>query len=125
MKLLKYAFALMLSSTFINAQAANFETDIEKFSYSLGVVFGQNVMRQGVELDAPAFLQAIEDVLNRAETKMSSSQMQQTMRQYQKKEQEEQIARAGSNKEDGAKFLGENKKKDGVIELDSGLNIKS
>jgi len=124
MKLLKYTFALILSITFINAHAAKVETDLEKLSYSMGVFFGQNVAQQNLKLDIPAFVQAVEDILSGAEAKMSPDEMQQVLSNYQKKEQDERAAQANDNKLDGGKYLAENKKKEGVIELESGLQYK-
>jgi FKBP-type peptidyl-prolyl cis-trans isomerase FklB len=124
MKLFKSTFVLILSFIFINVHAAKVETDQEKISYALGVVFGQNVTRQGMELDTPAFLQAIEDVLTNAELKLNSTEMQIIMREYQKKEQDKENAQATSNKANGEKYLAENKKKDGVTESASGLQYK-
>jgi FKBP-type peptidyl-prolyl cis-trans isomerase FklB len=124
MNILKSALVLILSSTFITAHAAKIETDIEKLSYSMGVFFGQSVTRQDMELDIPAFMQAVEDILNGAETKMSTDEMQQVLSKYQKKEQDERAAQANDNKLNGEKYLTENKKKDGVAVLESGLQYK-
>ena len=55
MKIFKSAFVLILSFTFLNVHAAKVETDLEKISYTLGVVFGENVNRQGMELDSACF----------------------------------------------------------------------
>lgn len=124
MNILKSALVLILSFTFINVHAAKIETDLEKLSYSMGVFFGQSVTRQDMELDIPAFMQAVEDILKGAEKKMSNSEMQQILGEYQKKEQDERVAQANTNKLNGEKYLAENKKKEGVIELDSGLQYK-
>lgn len=106
------------------AYAAKLESDIEKLSYSMGIFFGQSVARQDMGLDTPAFLQAVEDVLNNAELKMDKEEMQKILADFQKKEQEERAAAATSNKSDGEKYLAENKKKEGVITLESGLQYK-
>lgn len=124
MKLFKSAFLSVLAFTYVSAYAAKIETEQEKISYALGVVFGQNVTRQGMELDTPAFLQAIEDVLTGAELKLSDSDMQYIMRMYQKKEQEKQSTLATTNKADGEKYLAKNKMKEGVTETASGLQYK-
>ncbi len=124
MNILKSVLVLILSFTFIIAHAAKVETDVEKLSYSMGIFFGQSVTRQDMELDIPAFMQAVEDVLKGAEKKMSTSEMQQILSDYQKKEQDERIAQANNNKFNGEKYLTDNKKKDGVIELKSGLQYK-
>jgi FKBP-type peptidyl-prolyl cis-trans isomerase FklB len=124
MKIFKSAFVLILSFTFLNVYAAKVETDLEKISYTLGVVFGENVNRQGMELDTPAFLQAIEDVLSSSELKISKDDMQVIMQEFQKAEQERQNNQAGNNKTNGEKYLADNKTKEGVTETASGLQYK-
>jgi FKBP-type peptidyl-prolyl cis-trans isomerase FklB len=124
MNILKSTLVLIFSFTFMQAHAEKVETDLEKFSYSMGIFFGQSVSRQSMELDTPAFLQAVEDVLNSKELKLDKTEMQQILADYQKKEQEERIAKSNSNLTDGKNYLSENKKKEGVIELGSGLQYK-
>ena len=124
MKLFKSTLIVALCSTFINAHAAKVETDLEKLSYSMGAYFGHTVTRQDMDLDIPAFLQAVEDVLKGAETKMTTDEMQKVLSDYQKKEQEEQVAKANANKTKGEAYLAENKKKKGVTVTDSGLQYK-
>jgi len=108
----------------MQVHAAKVETDLEKLSYSMGVFFGQTVSRQNMDLDTPAFLQAIEDILNSKELKLDKAEMQQILSDYQKKEQEERLAKSNSNTTAGENYLAENKKKEGVVELDSGLQYK-
>ena len=124
MKILKSALVLILSFTFIHAHAAKVESDLEKLSYSMGIFFGQSVSRQGMELDNDSFLQAVKDVLNNSELKLSKEEMQQILTEFQQKEQQELAAAATNNKEAGEKFLAENKKKEGVVTLESGLQYK-
>jgi len=124
MKILKSAFVLILSFTFLNAYAAKVETDLEKISYTLGVVFGENINRQGLELDRPAFLQAIDDVLSSSELKISKDDMQVIMQEFQKAEQSRQSNQATTNKANGEKYLAENKSKEGFTETASGLQYK-
>ncbi len=124
MNILKSALVITLSFIFMSANAAKIETDIEKLSYSMGIFFGQSVSRQNMGLDTPAFLQAVEDVLNKSELKLDKEEMQQILSDYQKKEQEERSKQTISNKVDGEKYLAENKTKDGVTTLESGLQYK-
>lgn len=124
MKFLRSALVLILSFSFLHVHAAKVESDLEKLSYSMGIFFGQSVARQGMQLDNAAFLQAVEDVLNNTELKLSNEEMQKILTDFQKKEQEELAAAASSNKEIGEKFLVENKKKEGVKTTASGLQYK-
>lgn len=124
MKIFKSALILVLSFTFLNVHAATVKTDIEKISYTLGVVFAENVNRQAITLDIPAFLQAIEDVLSSSELKLSKDDMQVIMQEFQKAEQDRQNNQASTNKANGEKYLAENKTKEGVTETASGLQYK-
>ena len=124
MKILKSALVITLSFSFLHAHAAKVESDMEKLSYSMGIFFGQSVSRQGMELDNAAFLQAVEDVLNNNELKLSKEEMQKILTDFQVKEQEELAAAASNNKEIGKKFLEENKAKEGVVTIESGLQYK-
>ena len=107
-----------------NVYAVKIETDLEKLSYSMGIFFGQSVNRQEMEIDIPAFMQAVEDVLNNAEKKLTDDEMEKILNTYQKKEKEEQITKSTISKVDGEKFLAENRNNDGVIVLASGLQYK-
>jgi len=124
MNIFKSALALVLSLALMPAYSANLESDIEKLSYSMGIFFGQSVSRQNMDLDTAAFLQAVEDVLKNSELKMDKDEMQQILADYQKKEQQDRAAHATTNKINGEKYLAENKTKEGVITLDSGLQYK-
>ena len=125
MKLFKSILALTLSLAVINSYAAaKVESDREKLSYSMGIFFGQSVSRQDMDLDIPAFMQAVEDVLKGSDLKLDTKEMQQILSDYQKKEREQLVAQANDNKTKGEKFLEENKSKEGVKQTESGLQYK-
>ena len=124
MNLSKTILIFILSSVYFSAHAAKPESDKEKLSYSMGIFFGQSVTRQDMDLDIPAFMTAVEDILKGADLKLSTDEMQQILADFQKKEQEERSAKAANNKQEGIKFLEDNKNKDGVVTLDSGLQYK-
>ena len=114
----------LFGAVLVNTHAADLETDKEKLSYSLGIFFGQTVSRQDMELDIPAFLQAVEDSLSGAETRLSGAEMQQILSDYQRQEQQQRAAQANRNRQDGARYLEENKQKAGFKTLPSGLQYK-
>ena len=124
MNLLKFSIFIPFFMFITNANAVEIETDKQKLSYSMGIFFGQTVIRQEMEIDIPAFMQAVKDVLNKSEKKLSDDEMQKIINTYQKKEQNERVAVSGNNKADGEKFLAENKNKEGVVVLPSGLQYK-
>lgn len=125
MKILNYILALTLFASSLNVLAeAKPESDKEKLSYSMGIFFGQTVTRQDIDVDVPAFVQAVEDVLSDNELKMDMEDMQQILSAYQQKEQQQRSQSANSNLEEGEKYLVENKDRKGVVELESGLQYK-
>ena len=124
MSVLRFAVFIFLYQIITNVYAVKIETDLEKLSYSMGIFFGKSVNRQEMEIDIPAFMQAVEDVLNNSEKKLTDDEMQKIINVYQKKEKEEQITKSTNSKVDGEKFLAENRNNDGVIVLASGLQYK-
>ena len=112
----------MLFSTVV--MSAEIETEQQKLSYALGAYFSQGVSRNDIDLDVPAFMQAVEDILTGSELKISDAEMQRVLSAYQQKIVEERTASASSNKSAGEKFLADNKTKDGVVTLPSGLQYK-
>ena len=104
--------------------AAELNTEKQKLSYALGAYFSQGISQQGVDMDIPAFMQAVEDVLNKAELKLSDEELQAVLTQYQEKLANERNASANNNKAAGENFLAENRKKEGVVTLPNGMQYK-
>lgn len=104
--------------------APELNTEKQKLSYALGAYFSQGISQQGVDMDIPAFLQAVEDVLNKAQLKLSDEELQTVLTQYQEKLAKERNASASNNKVAGENFLAENKKKEGVVTLPNGMQYK-
>jgi FKBP-type peptidyl-prolyl cis-trans isomerase FklB len=102
---------------------------MEKLSYALGLGIGQQLSQMGAtNISAEDFAQAIKDVLEGNELKVSHREAQSIVQDYfQKQEQKLQAQRAEAgkaHKEAGEKYLAENAKKDGVITLPSGLQYQ-
>ena len=106
------------------ALSAEISTEQQKLSYALGAYFSQGIPRDNLDLDVPAFMQAVDDVLNKSDLKLSDDEMQRVLSAYQQKIVKERTASAGTNKTAGEKFLAENKGKEGVVTLPSGLQYK-
>ena len=102
---------------------------MDKLSYALGLGIGQQLSQMGAnDISAEDFAQAIKDVLEGNELKVSHREAQAIVQDYfQKQEQKLQAQRAEAgkaHKEAGEKYLAENAKKDGVITLPSGLQYQ-
>lgn len=115
---------LIFSLLALPAAAVEITTEQQKLSYTLGAYFSQGVTQQHIDLDIPAFLQAVEDSLRKSPLKLSEQEMQTILGQYKEKLVSERHAEAGSNMTTGQKFLEDNKGKEGVIALPSGLQYK-
>lgn len=98
------------------------DTELEKVSYSLGVNIARNMQQQGmVEMSAEALTKGISDVLARADLQIPEAEGQQQLQTYFQKLQEKRFEK---NISEGKEFLEENKKKEGVITLESGLQYE-
>ena len=102
---------------------------MDKVSYALGLGIGQQLSQMGAtDISAEDFAQAIKDVLEGKELKVSHREAQGIVQDYfQKQEQKLQAQRAEAgkaHKEAGEKYLAENAKKEGVITLPSGLQYQ-
>ena len=102
---------------------------MDKLSYALGLGIGQQLSQMGANgMSAEDFAQAIKEVLEGRELKVSHREAQGIVQDYfQKQEQKLQAERAEAgktHKEAGEKYLAENAKKEGVITLPSGLQYQ-
>jgi FKBP-type peptidyl-prolyl cis-trans isomerase FklB len=125
----KYLLAVIFILTSFSAFAATdvkpgIKTDEQKLSYAMGTYFAMGVAQQNVEIDVPAFIQAIEDVLKQNEPKISMEEMKNIIAQYKETMAKQQSASIAANQKAGDAFLEENKKKEGVIESPTGLQYK-
>ena len=104
--------------------ATEVKTDDQKLSYAMGTYFAMGIVQQDVKLDVPAFVQAVEDVLNKNEPQISIQEMQEILTKYKETVAAEETMAIAKNKEAGEAFLAENKKKEGVVVTTSGLQYK-
>ncbi|MEN8170628.1 MAG: FKBP-type peptidyl-prolyl cis-trans isomerase [Pseudomonadota bacterium] len=105
------------------------QSDIEKFSYSVGVLMAQDMKNKGMtELDELAMGMAIRDVIDDKPLQLSEEQMGAALELAAKKLMEERNAKASAKgelaKAAGEKYLAENKAKEGVVSLPSGIQYK-
>ncbi len=108
------------SSSFSGSVELNNELD--SVSYSLGVDIAKNIERSGVEnLNIQALAVGLSHVLNDDSLSISSKEGQGLFQAF---FQKVQLQKNEKNKVEGEKFLEENKTKDGVVALESGLQFK-
>lgn len=100
-------------------------TNAEKFSYMLGLQIGQQLKRQNLtSVEVRAIALAIQDVLDGRDLRVSLDDMRVAATAYQNELNAEKLAAGEKNKVAGEKFLEENKSREGVVALDSGLQYR-
>lgn len=100
-------------------QETKLTTEVDSISYILGVNIATNLRQQGfTEINLEAMSKAFADVYSKNQLAIKPEEGQQILNQY---FQNLQSKKAEKNLEEGKKFLEENKKKEGVVTLPSGL----
>ena len=95
---------------------------MDKFSYAIGLGIGQNLLGMGAKgIHVEDFAQAIHDVLEGKETAITHTEAREIVNNY-FEEMEKRIN--AENIAKGKAFLDENKKKEGIVTLPSGLQYE-
>jgi len=111
------------------------KTQKEKFSYALGMNLGTGLHKQEIELDPVVLARGLRDAYTSGKTVLTEDEARTILTaaqaDFRKKQQEKQAAlqakvalEAAANKKTGEAFLADNKGKDGVVTLPSGLQYK-
>lgn len=107
----------------------------ERVSYLVGMNIGRQLKNDSMEVDHDLVIRGLKDALAGSKSLLSDDEADATFREFQKqmmaKEAEKALATnpemkaaAEKNSAEGAKFLAENGKKEGVVTLPSGLQYK-
>jgi FKBP-type peptidyl-prolyl cis-trans isomerase FklB len=100
----------------------------DKESYSLGYQFGQNLKNQGVDLNPEVYTSGLKDALGGKEPQIKPDEIRSIVTNLQQRLMAEQQKKykelAAKNLSQSKAFLEENKKKEGIKTLPSGLQYK-
>lgn len=108
--------------TDISSTNMKLENEIDSVSYSLGVNIATSMKSQGVEsINTAALSKAMDDVFGSADLAIDETEANGFIQAYFSKLQ---AAKSEGDKSAGRDFLEANKKKEGVIELPSGLQYR-
>ncbi len=130
---MKYYWLVIIGLLFLANQAEGqgriaLKDQKDKVSYIIGIDIGTNLKRQSVEINPEILLRGIQDGLAGNKPLMSDQEMKDAIALFQKEmqaKQEEVAKKMGEkNKKEGETFLAENKRKEGVVTLASGLQYK-
>lgn len=110
------------------AEESILKTKKDKISYGIGVSVGKNFIQQGIEIDLDMTVKGLRDSFSGGKLLISEDDLRATLNAYQEELKQKQVqirkAAAENNMKEGEAFLAENKKKEGVVTLPSGLQYK-
>jgi FKBP-type peptidyl-prolyl cis-trans isomerase FkpA len=121
---------LVLSSVACSGQTPKapikeLKTPDEKLSYAIGLEIGTSLKNLPAEIDFAVLVRAVEDGLKGKEPLLTQQEALKIKQEFGKKVHEERTRKrmelAEKNRKDGEAFLAENKKKEGVVTTESGL----
>ncbi|MEZ5105775.1 MAG: FKBP-type peptidyl-prolyl cis-trans isomerase [Draconibacterium sp.] len=96
--------------------------ELERFSYALGMSIAGNLIQSGVKTISPeSFLEGLTDSFQGEMPKINPAEANQILEDFINKANQGQ---GQKNLEEGLKFLTQNRKNQGVVELPSGLQYK-
>jgi FKBP-type peptidyl-prolyl cis-trans isomerase FklB len=93
----------------------------QKVSYALGMDIGRDLAKQQVDLDVTTLLRGLRDAIQGNPSQLTDEQIKAALTELQNQASE---AMGEANLKKGEEFLTENKAKDGVVTLPSGLQYK-
>lgn len=118
----------LLSGVSLAGEERELKSTQEKESYSLGYQFGENLKKQGLDINLDIYTSGIRDALGEKEPRMSEEEIRATLTKLRQRlwtEQQKALReKAEKNLADEKAFLAENGKKEGVKTLPSGLQFK-
>lgn len=130
---MKRLLTVVAVSTLVFATAAYGEDVVlkdskDKVSYAIGLDVGNAMKRQAIDINADIFTRGLKDALSDGKKLMTDEEIRETMTAFSHEmaeKQKEKMQKLGEkNKKEGEAFLAENKKKEGVKTLPSGLQYK-
>ena len=113
----------------MGSKSTKLETNTDSVSYMIGFNIGRNLSKDSIKVNYDAFVRGLDDAsADSAKRLMTDSVLQLTMDKFQNDMQMRQMssmkALSEKNKADGEAFLSENKTKEGVVTLPSGLQYQ-
>jgi FKBP-type peptidyl-prolyl cis-trans isomerase len=104
------------------------KTQKDKVSYAIGLNIGRSMHKDSVDVDPSIVLRGMKDGLAGTKPLLTDEDAKKAMTELQadlrKKQEEKMLVQGESNKKAGETFLADNKTKEGVVALPSGLQYK-
>ena len=120
--------AVLLTAAAWAAEQPVLKTQKDQVNYAIGVNIIGNIKQQGVEIDLDLVMKGMKDAYSGDKLLLTDEDLRVAIDQYQtavRQKRSKMMAKASAdNKNEGEAFLAENKKKEGVVTLPSGLQYK-
>ena len=118
-----FSASLLVLPLFGQEKSTQLKDQKDKVSYSIGMQIGFNLARQKVDINTDMLAAGIKDSIA-GKPQLNPDQVKEVMATFEKDMEQKQKDSGEKNKAEGAKFLEENKKKEGVKTTASGLQYK-
>jgi len=115
---------LLLVSQVYGEEKLILKSQKEKMSYIIGMDIGNNLKKQSIDIDPNILGKGVKDALSGSQPLLTEQEIREATMAFQKEMMAKQEEVAKKNKKEGEAFLAENKKKEGVKTLPSGLQYK-
>jgi len=119
--------AISLLST-VSAQETVTLTVQDKLNYAFGYTLGKNFKNQGIKINVDMLVKGLKDALSDSQALVNQQEMSGVLKNFQREHLAKRMAARQAliekNIKAGQAFLAENKTKDGVVTLPSGLQYK-
>jgi len=119
---------VLLTSQGYAEEQTSLKNQRDKVSYIIGLDIGTNMKARSVDVDPDILVKGLKDGLAGNTPALEADDIHETMKVFKeemaKKQEEETNQLAEKNKKEGEEFLAENKTKEGVKTLPSGLQYK-
>jgi FKBP-type peptidyl-prolyl cis-trans isomerase FklB len=122
--ILIFSASLLALPLFGQEKSTQLKDQKDKVSYSIGMQIGFNLSRQKVDINPDVLSAGIKDAIA-GKPQLNPDQVKEIMATFEKDMEQKQKQAGDKNKTEGAKFLEENKKKEGVKTTASGLQYKA
>ena len=123
-----FVVAVLLSVLLANQvhaeQTLTLKSQKERVSYIMGMEIGKSLKTQSAEIDLEILARGIKDAFYGSKPLLTDQEILETMTGFQKEIIGKHQALAEKNKKEAEVFLAEDKKKEGVVTLPSGLQYK-
>jgi FKBP-type peptidyl-prolyl cis-trans isomerase FklB len=119
---------MLLAGSARGADSTVLKTQKDKVSYSIGLNIGSDFKQRAIEVDPDLLARGIKDAMSDAKPLLTEEEIQSVMTAFEQELKAKAIAHnkelGDKNMKEGEAYLAENKKKEGVVTLPSGLQYK-